>query len=121
VDAVRTAIAATLQGRGVVETPAARGHRMDAMMSLLRVLLGGTNVVAMLVGIFLIHHALAQSYRQRHADFIRLRTLGFSRWALVVYVLVEAATLGIVASVAGVVGGVGFWWIATRDFALLVA
>ena len=101
VETVQTTISAALQGRGVVETPAARGRRMDELLSMLRVLLTGTNVVAMIVGIFLIHHALAQSYRQRRADFVRLRALGLSRWGLVAYVVTEAAALGIVASLAG--------------------
>ncbi|TMA71763.1 MAG: ABC transporter permease, partial [Deltaproteobacteria bacterium] len=121
VETVQTTIAAALQGRGVVETPAARGRRMDELLSMLRVLLTGTNVVAMIVGIFLIHHALAQSYRQRRADFVRLRALGLSRWGLVAYVVTEAAALGIVASLAGVLAGIGFWCIATRDFAALVS
>jgi len=121
VETVQATIAATLRGRGVVESPAARSRRMDELLSMLRVLLTGTNVVAMIVGIFLIHHALAQSYRQRRADFVRLRTFGLSRWGLVAYVVIEASTLGIAASLAGVLAGVGFWWIATRDFAALIS
>ncbi len=121
VDAVRDTIAHDLAGQAIVEPPAMRGHRIERIMSLLRGLLTTTSVVAMLVGIFLIHHALATSYRQRRPDFVRLRQLGVSRRGVLVYLLAEAAGIGAVASMIGVVLGIGFWRLATRDFSYAVS
>jgi putative ABC transport system permease protein len=90
-------------------------------MSLLRGLLTTTSVVAMLVGIFLIHHALATSYRQRRADLVRLRQLGVPRRGVLLYLLAEAGCIGAVASAIGLAGGIAFWRLATRDFSTAVS
>jgi putative ABC transport system permease protein len=121
IEAVQASIAKILIGRGTIESPVARGRRIDVMLSLLRTLLTGTSVVAMLVGIFLIHHTLATSYRQRNPDFTRLRMLGLSRTWLTGYLVLEAAILGVASSILGVAVGIGFWLAATRDFSATIS
>lgn len=121
VDAVEAALTRQLAGQATVEPPAMRGRRIERIMSLLRGLLTTTSVIAMLVGVFLIHHALATSYRQRHPDFVRLRQLGVSRSGVLAYVLGEAAVMGWVASTLGLAVGLVFWRLATRDFSHAVS
>lgn len=121
IEDVEAELVTRLGDQAVVEPPAMRGRRIERIMSLLRGLLASTSVVAMLVGIFLIHHALATSYRQRRPDFVRLRQLGVSRRGVVGYVLVEAAVLGSLASALGLGLGLAFWRLAVRDFSHAIA
>jgi putative ABC transport system permease protein len=121
VDALQDSIARSLAGQATVEPPAMRGHRIERIMSLLRGLLTTTSVIAMLVGVFLIHHALATSYRQRRPDFVRLRQLGVSRRGVLIYLLAEAGGIGALASTLGLAFGIAFWRLATRDFSYAVS
>ena len=116
IDGVQADVAGRLAGRAAVEPPAMRGRRIERIMSLIRGLLTATSVVAMLVGSFLIHHALATSYRQRRGDLLRLRQLGVSRRGVLAYLLMEAGCLGVVASTVGLALGAAFWRLATREF-----
>jgi len=121
VDGVRTELQRFIAGRGVVDSPAGRGRRIEAMLSLLRALLTLTGVIAMLVGVFLIHHAVSTSLLQRRSDLVRLKAFGLSRAMLVAYLLAEAAVLGLLASAVGLAVGVGFWFLAAGDFAQTVS
>lgn len=121
VDGVHAAVASAIGGRGTVATPVTRGRRVESMLSLLRVLLTSASVLAMLVGVFLIHHTLSTSYRQRRGDLIRLRALGLSRWWLASYLIVEAAMLGLVASAVGVLAGIGLWLAVTDEFSTTIS
>lgn len=120
-EAVEAEIAREVAGQAIVEPPAMRGRRIERIMSLLRGLLTTTSVIAILVGIFLIHHALATSYRQRRPDLVRLRQLGVSRRGVLLYLLAEAGCIGAIASAIGLAGGVAFWRLATRDFSTAVS
>ncbi len=118
---VRGAVESIVAGRATVASPVARGRRIEAMLSLLRVLLTGTSTLAMLVGIFLIQHTMSTSYRQRRADFVRLRALGLSRWSLVGYLVCEATMLGMLASALGMAAGIGIWRTASTEFGATIS
>lgn len=118
---VEECITRALGGRGIVTSPVNRGRRIEAMLGLLRVLLTGSGIVALLVGIFLIHQAVGTSLRQRRSDLSLLKALGLSRWGLAAYVLGEAALVGVLAALGGVAAGVGFWYLATGPFAETVS
>ncbi len=121
VSAIQAAVERMIAGRGTIASPIARGQRIEAMLSLLRVLLTAVAVLAMLVGVFLIHHTLSTSYRQRRADLMRLRALGLSRWWLISYLVTEAGCVGLAASAIGIAAGVALWLAATDDFTTTIS
>ena len=61
--------------------------------------------VAVLVGGFLIFNTFAVTVAQRSREFALLRTLGASRRQILNSVVVETLTIGFVASVIGILGG----------------
>jgi len=64
-------------------------------------------VVALLVGGFMMFNAFAITVAQRTRENGLLRALGASRRQVLTAVLIEAAAVGIIASLAGLVAGVG--------------
>ena len=73
--------------------------------------------VAVLVGGFLIFNTFSITVAQRSREFALLRTLGASRRQVLGAVLLEAALIGLVASVLGVLAGV----VLARGLAALLA
>jgi putative ABC transport system permease protein len=63
---------------------------------------------AVLVGAFIIFNTFSISVAQRRREFAVLRSLGATRRQVLATVALEALVLGVVASVAGIVAGVGF-------------
>ena len=61
--------------------------------------------VAVLVGGFLIFNTFAVTVAQRSKEFALLRTLGASRRQVLTSVVVEALVIGLLASAAGILGG----------------
>jgi putative ABC transport system permease protein len=61
--------------------------------------------VAVLVGGFLIFNTFAVTVAQRSREFALLRTLGASRQQVLSSVVVEALVIGVLASIAGILGG----------------
>ena len=64
--------------------------------------------VAVFVGAFLIFNTFSITVAQRAREFAMLRTLGASSRQVLVAVLVEAALVGVLASVLGIAGGFAF-------------
>ncbi|HEY8465489.1 MAG TPA: FtsX-like permease family protein [Solirubrobacterales bacterium] len=64
--------------------------------------------IAVFVGGFLIFNTFAITVAQRVREFAMLRTLGASARQILLTVLVEAALIGLLASVLGIAGGFGF-------------
>jgi putative ABC transport system permease protein len=64
--------------------------------------------VALFVGAFLIFNTFSITIAQRVREFGMLRTLGASQQQVLRSVLAEAAVIGLLGSVIGVVGGMGF-------------
>ncbi len=64
--------------------------------------------VALFVGAFLIFNTFSITVAQRVREFAMLRTLGASRAQILGSVIAEAALIGLVGSLAGLAGGVGF-------------
>jgi putative ABC transport system permease protein len=64
--------------------------------------------VAVFVGAFLIFNTFSITVAQRTREFAMLRTLGASSRQVLTAVLVEAALVGLLASVLGIAGGFGF-------------
>lgn len=64
--------------------------------------------IALLVGTFGIHNTFAITVTQRSRESALLRAIGASRRQVLGSVIVEAAGIGLVASVLGLAGGLGF-------------
>jgi putative ABC transport system permease protein len=64
--------------------------------------------IAVLVGAFLIFNTFSITVAQRSRELALLRTLGATRRQVLLSVLLEALTIGLVGSVAGIVAGLGF-------------
>jgi putative ABC transport system permease protein len=64
--------------------------------------------IALLVGTLSIHNTFTITVAQRSRESALLRAIGASRRQVLASVVAEAAVVGLVASVAGVAGGLGF-------------
>ncbi|HEY5642791.1 MAG TPA: FtsX-like permease family protein, partial [Woeseiaceae bacterium] len=68
--------------------------------------LAAMSLLALLVGLFLIYNSVSFSVLQRRSLIGNLRALGVTRGRMLSLILVEAAIIGMVASVLGVVVGI---------------
>ena len=87
-------------------------------MKTIRLVLLGFGGIALLVGAFVIFNTLSITVAQRTREFATLRTLGASRKQVKRSVVLEGLVIGLVASAAGLVAGIG---IAKGMIALLSA
>jgi putative ABC transport system permease protein len=74
---------------------------------MIRNVLLGFGAIALLVGGFVIFNTLSITVAQRTREFATLRTLGASRKQVMRSVRLEGAIIGLVASVVGLVAGIG--------------
>jgi putative ABC transport system permease protein len=75
--------------------------------------------IALFVGAFVIFNTLSITVAQRTREFATLRTVGASRRQVLGSVILEALTIGIIASVIGLFGGLGLAWALNRLFEAL--
>ena len=66
--------------------------------------------VAILVGAFIIYNTFSITVAQRTREFAMLRTIGASRRQILASVIGEAFLIGLIASIAGIVLGLGLAW-----------
>ena len=76
-------------------------------MAMIRNVLLGFGGIALLVGAFVIFNTLSITVAQRTREFATLRTLGASRKQVMRSVRLEGLVIGLVASVIGLVAGIG--------------
>ena len=91
---------------------------IDQSLSFLTVIFGVFAAIALIVGAFIIANTFSITVLQRTREFALLRSLGASRRQIVGSVVGEAAVVGLLASLLGVVAGLG---LATGLNALLRA
>jgi putative ABC transport system permease protein len=77
-------------------------------LSFLPIFLGVFAAVALIVGAFVIFNTFSITVSQRIREYGLLRTLGASRRQVLTSVLIEAALIGLVGAVLGVLGGLLF-------------
>jgi putative ABC transport system permease protein len=75
--------------------------------------------IALFVGCFLIFNTFSITVSQRTQEFGMLRTLGASARQVLAAVLLEAVLIGLLASLVGLVGGIGFVALITGLFEAL--
>ncbi|HZI07010.1 MAG TPA: ABC transporter permease, partial [Archangium sp.] len=93
------------EGAEVVR-PQARGNAVEQMTRAFRTNLTALSLLALVVGTFLIYNTMTFSVVQRREQLGRLRAVGITRGELFALVLGEAAVLGVVGTVAGLLLGV---------------
>ena len=76
-------------------------------MSILKYFLLGFGAIALLVGAFVIFNTLSITVAQRTREFATLRTLGASRKQVMRSVVAEGLVIGLLASVIGLIAGIG--------------
>jgi len=92
----------------VVSSPEERGDRTTRMVSALRFNLTALSGISLLVGAVLVATTLATSVVQRRMVIARLRSVGASSFQILAAVVVEAACVGLLGGVVGVLlGGTG--------------
>jgi putative ABC transport system permease protein len=95
-----------------VETAEQNANRssdeIHAALSFLPIFLGVFAAVALIVGAFVIFNTFSITVSQRIREYGLLRTLGASRRQILTSVFVEAALIGLLGAVAGVLGGLLF-------------
>ncbi|HSC91888.1 MAG TPA: FtsX-like permease family protein [Gaiellaceae bacterium] len=80
---------------------------LDEFIAFIRGFLLAFGGIALLVGAFVIFNTLSITIAQRVRELATLRTLGASRRQVLRSVLLEAAAIGALASVVGILGGIG--------------
>ncbi|MFA4964752.1 MAG: FtsX-like permease family protein [Thermoleophilia bacterium] len=105
---VRETLPATLSVKTGKQAAAdATAQTADAIGSFLTPVLLAFAGVAVFVGAFIIFNAFNITVAQRNREFAMLRALGASRRQVLVSVVAEALTLGVIASGVGIVAGLG--------------
>lgn len=115
-------IGALLPPQFVARTPSSQvDAQLQGVSSQLSLLTGGLlafGVLAVLIGAFVIFNTFSITVTQRTREFALLRALGATRSQVVAVVVLEAVTVGLIASSLGLAGGLG---VAALIHALLLA
>jgi putative ABC transport system permease protein len=108
---VRRAVTAAVGSRAQVQTAAAQDRfTLDGLkqfISIIRVVLIVFGLVAVLVGAFTIFNTLSITVAQRSREFGLLRMVGAGRRQVLGSVMLEALTIGLLASLIGAAAGFG--------------
>jgi putative ABC transport system permease protein len=105
---VASALPPAVKVRTGTETAKAEADDVKSGFSFLSTALFVFAGVALFVGGFLIFNTFSITVSQRIQEFGMLRTLGASGRQVLWTVLLEAVIIGLIASIAGIVGGIGF-------------
>jgi putative ABC transport system permease protein len=111
---VSAAIAAVLPAGAEIATRASEERRSDSLSRAYRVNLDMLALVALLTGGFLVYSAQSLSVARRRPQFALLRVLGVNRRALLTQILTEAAAVGGLGALAGLLLGLGLAAAALR-------
>jgi putative ABC transport system permease protein len=121
--ALKSRVAATLPTSVTVrtgaETAEAESQDVKQGFSFLSTALLIFGAIALFVGSFLIFNTFSITVSQRTREFGMLRTLGASARQVLGTVMLEALLIGLIASVVGIAGGIGFVAMITGLFKLL--
>jgi putative ABC transport system permease protein len=107
VRAVKPLVGSGLQVKDSVKQAKADAEELNSSMSILKYFLLGFGGISLLVGAFVIFNTLSITVAQRTREFATLRTLGGSRKQVMRTVVLEGAVIGLLASVLGLLAGIG--------------
>jgi len=104
-EAFKAALAKELRGRNIVSETVDQEARTANMSRAYRVNLSVLALVALFTGAFLVFSTQALSVIRRRQQFAFLRVMGLTRKQLLLQILLEGGTLGVLGAVAGIVLG----------------
>jgi putative ABC transport system permease protein len=107
VRAVQPLVDDSLQVRDGQKEAEKQSEETNEGLAFVRYFLLGFGGIALFVGAFVIFNTLSITVAQRTREFATLRTLGASRRQVMRSVVVEGLVIGLIASLAGLVLGVG--------------
>jgi putative ABC transport system permease protein len=107
VDQIRPILPASTQVRTGAQQANKASSSTNDFLSFFRTFLLAFAGIALFVGSFVIANSLSITIAQRTREFATLRTLGANRRQILRVILIEAVTLGILASVTGLFVGFG--------------
>jgi putative ABC transport system permease protein len=105
--AVKPLLPSTLQVKDSAKAAKDDAAELDSSMNMIRMFLLGFGGIALLVGAFVIFNTLSITVAQRTREFATLRTLGASRKQVMRSVVLEGLVIGLLASVIGLLFGLG--------------
>ncbi len=103
--ALREALRDKLGGKFLVNYPAQRGQIVTQQLASYQQGLSFFSMIALFVGGFLIYNAFTMTIVERTQEIGLLRALGVSRRQVLRLVMIEAALLGVIGSIFGVIFG----------------
>jgi putative ABC transport system permease protein len=106
-ESAKTELQSRLGGAYSITTTAAKGERVNQMLSGFSIGLNFMGGMALFVGAYLIYNTFSMTVVERTREFGLLRTLGLTRRQVVLQVLVEAGIFGLAGSLAGALLGIG--------------
>jgi len=107
VDAVKPLLAADLEVKDSAKQAKDDAAELNDSLSIIRYFLLGFGLIALVVGAFVIFNTLSITVAQRTREYATLRTLGASRKQVLRSVKLEGLVIGLVASVIGLLLGLG--------------
>jgi putative ABC transport system permease protein len=120
-------LSANLPRTAQVKTATQQAHddaaETNSFISFLRGFLLAFGGIALFVGSFVIANSLSITIAQRTREFATARTIGASRRQILTSIMIEALAIGVLASLAGLIVGVGlakalFWLFDLVGFTL---
>ncbi len=102
-DAVRAKISALAHGAADVARPRQHAARLSAMLYAVQTVLTLVGLSAIVVGAFIIYHTMHTAILQRRRDFALARAVGYSRSDIIVLLVMEVCTFGMVGGVVGTI------------------
>jgi putative ABC transport system permease protein len=107
VDAIKPLVGSDLEVKDSEVAARDSAENINDGMKTIRLVLLGFGGIALLVGAFVIFNTLSITVAQRTREFATLRTLGASRKQVKRSVVLEGLVIGLAASAAGLVAGIG--------------
>lgn len=104
---VQQRLTAVLPSSLSVSRPALRGERVERAITAFQAMLDGLSLLCLLASVFIVYNTTATAMTERARDLAIVLTLGGERRWVFGLVVAEAAVLGTVASVFGVLLGLG--------------
>jgi len=105
--AVKPLLPSTLQVKDSAKAAKDDAAELDSSMNMIRMFLLGFGGIALLVGAFVIFNTLSITVAQRTREFATLRRRGASRKQVMRSVVLEGLVIGLLASVIGLLFGLG--------------
>jgi putative ABC transport system permease protein len=106
IEAVERQVSAVVAGRAAVRTPDAQRRSTQEVVGGLQLAFYICALGSMIVGLFLVYNAMVVTIAERQADIGVLRSLGATRWQIVILFTFLALVLGFLGALAGIPLGI---------------